>query len=183
VRKLRVAKQQKKSAFVIIDMLNDFVLKGSPLEVPETRRILLGLKQRLVRARKKGIPIIYLCDAHDKNDREFQRMHWPAHAIKGTKGAEVVKDLNPLPEDIIIKKRSYSGFYRTTFQHVLKKCKVEEIILTGCVTNICILYIAYEAAVRGYTVTVLKDCVAGLDWRTHNFALQQMEGVLGVKVV
>ena len=174
---------KKKSAFLVIDMLNDFVLKGSPLEVPDTRKILPLLKQKLVRARKRGIPIIYLCDAHDKNDREFERMNWPPHGVKGSKGAEVVKELSPLPGDTIIKKKSYSGFYRTALLKVLKRLAVEEITLAGCVTNICILYIAYEAVVRGYAVKVMKDCVAGLDRYDHTFALRQMEKVLGVEVI
>ena len=174
---------KKKSAFLVIDMLNDFVLKGSPLEVPDTRKILPLLKQKLVRVRKRGIPIIYLCDAHDKYDREFEGMNWPPHGVKGSKGAEVVGELSPLPGDTIIKKKSYSGFHGTTLQRVLKRLSAEKLILTGCVTNICILYIAYEAVVRGYDVTVLKDCVAGLDRYDHTFALRQMEKVLGVEVV
>jgi nicotinamidase-related amidase len=183
VERKSIARARKKSAFLVIDMLNDFVLKESPLEVPDTRKILPLLKQKLVRARKKGIPIIYLCDAHDKNDREFERMNWPPHGVKGSRGAEVVKELSPLPGDTIVNKKSYSGFYRTALNRVLKRLSVEEVILTGCVTNICILYIAYEAVVRGYDVTVLKDCVAGLDRYDHNFSLRQMEKVLGVEVV
>lgn len=178
-----IARSQKRSALLIIDMLNDFVQKGSPLEVPETRRIIPRVKQRLLRARRKGIPVIYICDAHDKNDREFERMHWPPHAVKGSKGAEVVEELKPFPGDIIVKKKSYSGFDRTTLNRILKKLGVEELILTGCVTNICILYIAYEAVVRGYTVKVPKDCVAGLHEDDHNFALRQMGEVLGVEVI
>jgi len=174
---------EKKSVFIISDMLNDFVLKGAPLEVPATRKILPSLKQRLGRARKEGIPIIYLCDAHDKNDREFEKMHWPAHAIKGSKGAEVVEGLKPLPGDRIIKKKTYSGFYRTTLEQTLKKLGVKELILTGCVTNVCILYISYEAVIRGYRVKVFKDCIAGLNKDDHHFALRQMEKVLGVEVI
>jgi len=164
-------------------MLNDFVQQGSPLEVPGTRRILPRLKQELTKARRKGIPIIYLCDAHEKDDREFERMHWPPHAVKGSRGAGVVEELKPLPGDILIRKKSYSGFHGTTLQRALTKVSAEKLILTGYVTNICILYIAYEAVVRGYEVKVLKDCVAGINKHDHNFALRQMEKVLGVEVV
>ena len=95
----------------------------------------------------------------------------------------MVKELSPFPGDTIVNKKSYSGFYRTALLKVLKRLAVEKIILTGCVTNICILYIAYEAVVRGYDVTVLKDCVAGLNRSDHTFALRQMKKVLGVEVV
>jgi nicotinamidase/pyrazinamidase len=164
-------------------MLNDFVRKGSPLEVPETRKMLPRLVQELERARGQRMPVIYLCDAHAKDDREFERMHWPPHAIKGSKGAEVVEELKPLPGDTMVKKKSYSGFHGTTLQRVLERLSAEKLILTGCVTNICILYIAYEAVVRGYAVKVMKDCVAGLNRNDQTFALRQMERVLGVEVV
>jgi nicotinamidase-related amidase len=173
----------KRAAFLIIDMLNDFVLKGAPLEVPETRKILPGLKQELAKARRKGIPVIYICDAHEKDDREFRLMHWPPHAVRESRGAEVVEELKPLPGDTMVRKKSYSGFHRTVLQRVLRRVSAKELILTGCVTNICILYIAYEAVVRGYSVKVLRDCVAGLNRRDHNFALEQMERVLGAEIV
>jgi len=110
-------------------------------------------------------------------------MHWPPHAVKESRGAEVVDELKPLPGDTVIRKKSYSGFHKTALQQVLKKLSAERIILTGCVTNICILYIAYEAVVRGYSVKVLKDCIAGLNKRDDHFALRQMDKVLGVEVV
>ena len=56
------------------------------------------------------------------------------------------------------------------------------LVLTGCVTNICVLYTAYDAVIRGYRVTVPADCVAPLDPADGAFALRQMEQVLGVKV-
>ena len=73
-----------KEALLIIDMLNDFVFEGAPLEVPETRKIIPVIKKEIKEAKTKGIPVIYICDAHDKNDKEFSKFGWPAHAVKGT---------------------------------------------------------------------------------------------------
>ena len=50
-----------KEALLIIDMLNDFVLEGSPLEVPETRRIIRNIRREIEGARKLGMPVIYVC--------------------------------------------------------------------------------------------------------------------------
>lgn len=171
-----------KEALLIIDMLNDFVLPGAPLEVPATRTILPALQTRLAAARTRGIPVIYVCDAHRPDDPEFTRMGWPPHAVKGTRGAEVVAELAPLDTDPVVEKFSYSGFHHTGLEGILQALGVEHLVLTGCVTNICILYIAYEAVVRGYQVTVPAACVAPLDPADGDFALRQMEQVLGVMV-
>jgi len=57
------------------------------------------------------VPIIYVCDAHDVNDKEFLR--WPTHCIKNTKGAAVVNELAPEENDFIVKKTTYEDFYDT----------------------------------------------------------------------
>lgn len=171
-----------KEALLIIDMLNDFVRPGAPLEVPATRAILAALRLRLDNARARGVPVIYICDAHRPDDPEFARMGWPPHAVKGSKGAEVVTELAPLETDPVVEKTSYSGFHHTGLDGILQSLGVESLVLTGCVTNICILYIAYEAVIRGYRVTVPAGCVAPLDPADGEFALRQMEQVLGVTV-
>jgi len=164
-------------------MLNDFVQEGAPLEVPATRTIVPALVKRLADARARGIPVIYICDAHQPDDPEFARMGWPPHAVKGTAGAAVVKELAPQATDPVVGKTAYSGFHRTNLQELLKSRGITDLVLTGCVTNICILYTAYDAVIRGYNVCVPIDCVAPLDPADGEFALKQMEQVLGVQVV
>ena len=170
-------------ALLVIDMLEDFVRAGAPLEVPETRKILPAVRLRIARARKEGELVVYVCDSHGKNDPEFARMGWPPHAVAGTPGAAVTATISPEPGDTVVDKNTYSGFHRTALQSVLRRRGIRKLALAGCVTNICILYIAYEAAVRGYDVTVDETLVAGLDPKTHAFALDQMEKVLGVRVI
>ena len=170
-------------ALLVIDMLEDFVRAGAPLEVPETRKILPAVRRRIARARKAGERVVYVCDSHLRHDPEFARMGWPPHAVAGTPGAAVVAAISPEPGDVVVDKKTYSGFHRTSLQSVLRRYGVREISLSGCVTNICILYTAADAAMRGYDVTVDETLVAGLDPKTHAFALDQMEKVLGVRVI
>lgn len=165
-----------KEALLVIDMLNDFVLEGAPLEVPATRSMIGSIQVRIEQAREKGIPIFYLCDQHAPDDPEFKV--WPCHAVQGTKGSEVIDELAPQPGDGIIPKVSYSGFFETDLDAQLKAKGVEHLVLTGCVTNICILYTAVDAYMRGYGVTVPEECVAGLNEEDHRFALRQINDVL-----
>ena len=170
-------------ALLIIDMLNDFVLQGSPLEVPDAQGIIPHIKKQIKMARKNNSAVIYICDSHEHNDQEFIRMGWPPHALAGSEGAQVIDSLEPLPQDRIISKKSYSGFFDTELDIVLKENNISELLVTGCVTNICVLYTVADAVQRGYKVSVLKDCVAGLNQQEHEFALRQMENVLGAHIL
>ncbi len=170
-------------ALLIIDMLNDFVLRGSPLEVPDTRIIVPVIRREIDKAHADGHPVIYICDAHDEDDREFRTFGWPAHAVGGTKGAEVVEELKPSGNDAVILKKTYSGFYGTVLGATLRQLGVDSLRFTGVVTHICILFISYEAVLRNYAVTVVENGVADISREDHEAALRIMKNVLGVKLV
>ncbi len=171
-----------KEALLIIDMLNDFVLEGAPLEVPDARKVIPAIKKEIESAREKNCPVIYVCDTHDRDDKEFSRFGWPAHAISGTKGAKVVVELQPEKHDIVIEKTTYSGFYNTRLDETLKNLGINTLILTGCVTHICVFFTASDAVLREYNVAVIEDGVAGLAKEDHDAGLRIMKNVLGVKI-
>jgi nicotinamidase/pyrazinamidase len=170
-------------ALLIFDMLNDFVLPGSPLEVPDTRKIIPVIRAEIDKAHAEGRPVIYGCDAHDPDDNEFRKFGWPAHGVRGSKGAEVVEELKPSANDIIIMKKTYTGFYGTALDATLKRLNVDSVRLTGTVTHICILFTALDAVRLDYTVTVVENGVAGISREDHEAALRIMKNVLGVKIV
>lgn len=172
-----------KEALLIIDMLNDFVVKGAPLEVPETRKVIPRIKKEIEKTRKEGMPVIYVCDTHRPYDKEFSKFGWPVHAVKGTEGARIVDALKPQKGDIIIEKTTYSGFYKTKLDSTLKKLGVDSLRLTGCVTHICIMFTASDAVLRDYKASVVKGGVAGLAREDHEAALRIMKNVLGVKII
>jgi nicotinamidase/pyrazinamidase len=172
-----------KEALLVLDMLNDFVLQGAPLEVPDTRKIIPVIKKEIEKARAARVPVIYVCDAHAPDDREFSKFGWPAHAVKGARGGRVVDELKPENEDVIIPKTTYTGFFGTDLDESLRRLGVDSLRLTGTVTHICVLFTAMEAVLRDYSVTVVEDGVAGISQDDHDAALRIMKNVLGVKIV
>jgi nicotinamidase-related amidase len=170
-----------KKALLIIDMLNDFVGKGAPLEVPNINSIIEPIKKEIEKAKVQGFPIIYLCDSHETGDREFEA--FPAHAVKNTKGAKIIEEMKPEGNDIIVLKNTYSGFHKTELEGMLERLSVDWLILTGCVTNICVLYTAADAVMRNYRVDVVKDAVIGLNQEDHQFGLDQMKNILKVNII
>ncbi|MHA1300552.1 MAG: cysteine hydrolase family protein [Candidatus Helarchaeota archaeon] len=168
-------------ALLIIDMLNDFLLESAPLEVPEGRKIIPNLSTLLDYARSKKWSIIYLADNHKSTDPEFKIL--PAHCIKGTKGAEVIDELTPKDGEILIPKRRYSGFFGTDLDLWLRELGTKTVILTGILTNICVLYTSADASQRGYDVIVVKDGVAALTPEDTEWALKQMETIHNAKLL
>ncbi len=164
-------------------MLNDFLNEGAALEVPEGRKIIPNISKILKYARYNGWNVIYLADNHKKTDPEFKI--WPAHCVKGTPGAEVVDELKPDLErgEIFIPKRRYSGFYGTDLDLWLRELDVKTVILTGVLTNICVMYTSADASQRGYNVVVMKDGVAGLSQEDTDWALKQMETIHNAKLM
>jgi nicotinamidase/pyrazinamidase len=170
-------------ALLIIDMLNDFVNEGAPLEVPDTRKIIPVVRKEIEHARASDVPVIYVCDTHDENDVEFDKFGWPPHAVKGTRGAEVVDELKPEESDIVVEKKTYSSFYNTRLDSELRRLGVKTVRLTGCVTHICIMFAAYDAGMLGYNVEVVSDGVAGLEKEDHDAGLRMMKNVMGAKII
>ena len=170
-----------KKALIIIDMLNDFVRKGAPLEVPNIASIIGPIKREIEKEKILGSPIIYLCDSHDTDDKEFKA--FPPHAVKNTEGAKIIEEMKPEGNDLIVLKNTYSSFFKTELEGMLERLSVSRLVLTGCVTNICVLYTAADAVMRNYSVDVVEDAVIGLNQEDHRFALDQMKDVLKVNIV
>ncbi|NPV80496.1 MAG: cysteine hydrolase [Firmicutes bacterium] len=166
---------------LVIDMLNDFIDPRGALYVGDEAREVVGpIRRRVERARREGIPVIYVCDRHLESDPEFRM--FPKHCVTGTWGAEVVAELAPGPEDRVIPKRRYSAFFQTDLDLTLRELGVGRLVIAGVCTNICDLYTAADARMLNYEVVVPRDCVASFDRAAHDFALSEMERTLGAKI-
>ncbi len=167
-------------ALLIIDMLNDFV-HGS-LKVPAARDIVPKIKKLSDLFRSYMKPVIYLKDSHVRGvDLELRL--WGEHAIEGTWGSEVIEELRPRDGDFVVAKRRYSGFFATDLDLLLRELKVQKLVLTGVVTDICVMHTAADAFFRGYEVIVVSDATASLTLEGHERALKYMKEVYGAKVL
>ncbi|MDI6891636.1 MAG: isochorismatase family cysteine hydrolase [Actinomycetota bacterium] len=170
-----------RSALLIIDMLNDFVKEGGALVVPAAAGIISHIEVELKKAREAKTPVIYVNDSHSPDDAEFES--WPKHAVEGTWGAEVVKELAPSEGEHVVSKRRYSGFFGTNLDLLLHELDVKTLTLTGTVTNICVYSTALDAYMRGYEIVVVENCIAGLTKEDHETALRWMKELLGARII
>lgn len=169
-------------ALLIIDMLKDFIDKKGVLYVGEQgKRIIDPINLLLKKEREEDSLVFYICDNHSENDAEFEM--FPTHCVNGTSGAEIIPELSPQQEDYIVKKRRYSAFAGTDLDIAFRENNVDELVLVGVCTNICVLYTAADARNLNYKVKVYEQGVTSFDLDAHNFALQEMKNTLGVSIL
>jgi nicotinamidase/pyrazinamidase len=169
-------------ALIVVDMIEDFAHEGGALYCgPSMAAIIPVIRRELERARTAREPVIYLTDNHLPDDAEFAM--FPPHAIAGTKGAQIIPELAPVPGDVVIPKRRYSGFFGTDLDITLRERGVDTLRLVGDCTNICVLYTAADARNLGYDVEVVEEGVTSFDERAHRDALRELEKTLGAKIL
>jgi nicotinamidase-related amidase len=172
---------RRDTAVIVIDMINDFVLTGAPLEVPGVKGIIAPLQGVLSAARDRDIPVIYVSDSHFPEDPEFTI--WPPHAVCGTEGENIIDELTPEKGDFILKKRRYSCFFGTDLDALLRDLGVKRVILTGIVADICVLHTAADAYMNSYKVYVLRDCVKALSQHDLDSSFERMKKLYDAKIV
>ena len=158
---------------MVVDMQNDFVNEDGKLYVGDSvRKIIPNIQRTLAKAREKNVPVVYTQDWHGKDDPEFKV--WPPHCIEGTLGAEIVQSLKPASGDFLVKKKSYDPWFETELEELLRRLKVKTMVVTGTVSNICVLHAVSGAALRGYEAVVPMDSIAALNDVDQEFALRQI---------
>ena len=161
------------TALVIVDMQNDFVDPKGALYVPTAEKTIEPIKKLIQKFRDKNALIIYTQDWHMKDDPEFKI--WGAHAVAGTWGAEIVKELEPEEDDVIIRKYRYDAFFETPLDYVLRVKGIKNLVIVGTVANICVLHTAGSAALRWYNVVVPEDGISALTEFDFYSALRQID--------
>lgn len=168
-------------ALLVIDMQKDFCYPEGALYIGDHVKGIVNATREVLETARGKIPIIFTQDWHRKDDSEFKI--WKPHCIQNTWGAEVIDELNPSDEDYFIKKRRYSAFFGTDLDLLLRELNVDELVVCGVVTNICVLHTVADAVMRGYKVTVLNDCTTALNEYDYEYGIRHMKEVLRAKII
>jgi ureidoacrylate peracid hydrolase len=169
---------------MVIDMQNDFVLDGAVMQVKEAGNQLPKIKTLIGKCRELGVPVIYTIQETDPIFCPLEVAAFPhlrdAGMRRGTKGMEIVAELAPEPDDIIIRKRRFSAFYQTDLEIILRNIRapinrVDTVIICGTVTNICCESTARDAYFRDYKVVFGTDICSANTPESHNATLANME--------
>ena len=160
---------KEKSALIIIDMQKFFLDKTSPTFTCGGLAILANVK-RLIRAfREANRPVIYTCHVHHPEgvDAGIMGWWWEGMCLEGTPESEVHDDIAPLPNEKVIFKHRYSSFYDTDLETVLRCLKIEDLVLSGIMTNMCCESTARDAYYRDYRVFFPADGTGSINEEMH----------------
>jgi nicotinamidase-related amidase len=162
------------AALLVIDVINDLEFDGGEMVLPWAKRMVGRLAPLLGKARRAGIPVIYVNDNFGHWQSNFAEVY--RHCTRrGARGRAVARRLKPHREDYFVLKPKHSGFFATSLEPLLQYLKVRRVVLSGIATNLCVLFTAHDAHMREYEIVVLSDCCAAESDHDHNLALQQLE--------
>jgi len=165
----RMRLNKEKSALLVIDMQDFFLDPASPTFTCGGLAILPTVKQLIHAFREANRPVIYTCHVHhpDRIDAGIMGWWWEGMCVEGTVESKVHDDVTPLPNEKVIFKHRYSAFYNTDLETVLRCLKVEDLVISGIMTNLCCESTARDAYYRDYRVFFLADGTGSVNEEMH----------------
>jgi nicotinamidase-related amidase len=175
-----VESQPSPVVLVLVDVINGFDFEGSEALVTAAKRAapkILALRER---AHVAGVPVIYVNDNFGQWRSDFRstvdacsKTHQPGH--------EVTRMLVPAEDDYFVLKPRHSAFYCTALELLLESRSARTLIICGFAANICVLFSANDAHMRGYDVIVPADCTAANSEALTEQALEQLRTVANAR--
>ena len=158
-----------RSALLVVDMQVFFLDPASPTFTCGGEAILPNVQRLLHAFRQAGRPVIFTRHVHhpDHLDSGIMGWWWQGMCLEGSPESEVHPDLAPLPGEKQVLKHRYSAFYNTDLETVLRCLKVEDLVITGIMTNLCCESTARDAYFRDYRVFFLADGTGSVSEELH----------------
>ncbi|MDH4267109.1 MAG: cysteine hydrolase [Deltaproteobacteria bacterium] len=164
-----VKKAKEAGNFAIME----YLLGRLPMVIRNIQRM-----QKVCRAKK--IEVIFVkIQSYTQDGRDFS----PSYRIKGitcppgSKEAEILEELKPVGDEIVLNKLSTSAFTSTAIDQVLRYMGIKKLMVSGVNTNYCIETFIRDAYDRGYEVVLLEDCCATVEEKFHRMACEEMEDI------
>jgi nicotinamidase-related amidase len=158
-----------RSALLVVDMQEFFLDPGSPTFACGGPAILPTVKEMIGAFRASGRPVIFTKHVHhpDNLDSGAMRWWWKGMCIEGSPESEIHRDIPPLPGEKVVSKHRYSAFYGTDLEIVLRCLKIEDLVISGIMTNLCCESTARDAYFRDFRVFIPADGTAGINEEMH----------------
>jgi nicotinamidase-related amidase len=160
-----------RSALIVTDMLNRYEHEDAEQLMDSVRDALPGVRVLLDSACEEDVTVVYVNDNHD--DWSAGRDELVSWAMSGA-DPELIEPIVPRDDFAFVLKARHSGFYETQLDYLLRRQRIDRLVLAGQVTEQCILYSALDAYIRHYDVVVATDAVAHIHPELAEAALEMM---------
>ncbi|BEU98830.1 cysteine hydrolase (plasmid) [Acidovorax sp. DW039] len=161
----------KKTAMIVVDMQNDFVAEGLPMQSAQAFAMVPRLAATLAFCRNQGIKVVYTAHVHrrDGSDMGLYDDLYPPIAnrsalVDETPGVDIFPELAPAPGEHVVKKHRYSGFFGTDLDIMLREWGIDTVIISGTTTECCCLSTARDAMFLNYKTVFLSDATGTFDY-------------------
>jgi ureidoacrylate peracid hydrolase len=200
-----------RTAVLVVDMQHDFGTTGgmfdrAGIDLSMIQRAIGPTANVLAAARQKGIPIVYLKMGFRPDLLDLGPVESPNRMrhlrfgvgetsrapdgtesrilIRDTWNTDILSELAPEPNDVVLYKHRFSGFYETGLENTLTRLGIRSLIVTGCTTSIGVESTVRDAMFRDYTCVVLEDCTGepighGLPRSNHDASLLVIQTLFG----
>lgn len=174
VHKLEPTKD--KIALLVIDMQDFFLEPSSPTFTCGGLAIVQNIKKLITFFRENNMPVIYTQHVHhpDKIDAGIMGWWWEGMCVEGSPESKIYKELEPRKNEKIIQKHRYSAFYNTDLETILRCQHIEELVITGIMTNMCCESTARDAYYRDYKIFFLADATGSINEDMHLASLMNL---------
>jgi maleamate amidohydrolase len=173
----------RKAAVVVVDFINAYITPESPLYAPPVVEAVRETVPLLDMARRNGILVIYsrvIYSPHGLDGGIFvQKVPVLRKMVEGEPLADIVPELPPSPQDVIINKQYASVFFGTSLAALLTSQGVDTLIVTGCSTSGCVRATAVDGMQHGFRVIVPRECVGDRHQEPHDANLFDVNSKYG----
>ena len=154
-----------KKALIIIDVQNDYFPNGN-LPLLNTDQTLTNIETAIEKANQQEIPTLVIQHISNPEQGEAPILN------QGTSGVEIHPNvLSAAPTAKIVNKEFADCFMQTDLENILNELNVEELLICGMMTQLCVTHTALSSQAEKYKISILADCCTTVDETVHNFAL------------
>lgn len=178
-----------RAAFLLIDMQNGFIDGASPLCIAGAAATVPACAHALAAAREHGLAVFHVRRAYAADGSDVEAVRWEAWAEGGRplSSADPMSlacpsELAPAPGEPVVVKPSWSAFFGTDLDVLLRTRGIDTLVLAGTTTPNCVRSTAYDGLARGFNVAVLRDATSSRSPEAQEANLADMEAA-GIQLI